>query len=593
MVGMEEKRIDFKYNLGIYFSLVKKYKHLAIGTTLFLILIQLGDLGNKFLLKTLVDSSSDYLNGLISKDVFTISLVTILAIFSAIILTQLAFGWFRIQFLNSLEANMMLEVKKMFFNHLLRLSYKFHVSTRTGALISKLIRSSAAVERMSDTLVFNFIPMVIEIVIATASLAYFDITSSLIVIGVIIIFIAITLYIRSIQQRAVIRANESEDVEKAEISNFFTNIESIKYFGKEHEIIYKYKKIGEEVKELRVKEWNFYRWINVSKTLAFGIGTALILYFPMVSVLNKTMTIGTLVFIYTVYSSLYLLLMRFDDVIRSFYRSMADFQSLFKYYKIQNEVKDEKSAKELKIKSGEILFENVSFSYGKRKIFNKLDLKVPKNKKVALVGPSGSGKSTLVKLLYRLYDVESGRILIDGEDIKKFKQESLRSELSIVPQECILFDDTIYNNIAFSNPTAGRNEVLNAMKFSQLDKIVATFPQKEDTIVGERGIKLSGGEKQRVSIARAILANKKILVLDEATSSLDSETEHEIQKDLENLMKDRTTIIIAHRLSTIMKADAIVVIEKGKILQIGTHNELIKTESLYKKLWSLQKGGYL
>ena len=199
----------------------------------------------------------------------------------------------------------------------------------------------------------------------------------------------------------------------------------------------------------------------------------------------------------------------------------------------------------------------------------------------------------MIKLLYRFYDVDQGSVLIDGKDIRILKQESLRSELSIVPQECVLFDDTIYNNIAFSNPKANKEQVMKAIKSAQLDMIINTFPDKEKTIVGERGVRLSGGEKQRVSIARALLANKKVLVLDEATSSLDSKTESDIQKDLQHLMKGRTTIIIAHRLSTIMNADKIIVLDKGKIVQQGAHQELIKQDGVYKKFWNLQKGGYL
>jgi ATP-binding cassette subfamily B protein len=278
---------------------------------------------------------------------------------------------------------------------------------------------------------------------------------------------------------------------------------------------------------------------------------------------------------------------------RQFQRVMVDFEDLFQYGRIKSDIKDSPDAITCKIERGEIEFKDISFNYGKRKIFDKLSLKVNKNEKVALVGLSGSGKTTLVKLLYRLYDLDSGDIKIDGRSIKDFEQESLRSELSIVPQEGILFDDTIYNNILFSRPDAKRSEVFAAIKFAQLDEFVKRLPNKEDTIVGERGVKLSGGEKQRVSIARAILANKKILVLDEATSSLDSRTEHQIQQDLWRLMEGRTTIIIAHRLSTIMHADKIVLMEKGKILQMGTHNELIRKRGPYKELWSLQKGGYL
>ena len=218
-------------------------------------------------------------------------------------------------------------------------------------------------------------------------------------------------------------------------------------------------------------------------------------------------------------------------------------------------------------------------------------MKIPEDKKIALVGLSGSGKTTIVKLLYRFYDIDSGQILIDGKDIRDFKQESLRGEMSIVPQECILFDDTIYNNVAFSKPSASKEEVMSAIKFAQLDKVIEKLPEKEQTIVGERGIKLSGGEKQRVSIARALLADKEILILDEATSSLDSETEFETQKDLNKLMKGRTSIIIAHRLSTIMNADRIIVLRNGKIIQSGKHSELVKEKGEYQRLWNLQKEG--
>ncbi|MGH7740339.1 MAG: ATP-binding cassette domain-containing protein, partial [bacterium] len=250
-------------------------------------------------------------------------------------------------------------------------------------------------------------------------------------------------------------------------------------------------------------------------------------------------------------------------------------------------------AKPLRVGKGAIVFKDVTFTYRKKPILSGFNLKVPPHSKVAMVGPSGAGKTTLIRLLYRLYDLEKGFITIDGTDIAAVQQDSLRDSMSMVPQECILFDDTIYNNISFSNPKASRREVFAAIRFAKLGDFIANLPEKENTIVGERGIKLSGGEKQRVSIARALLANKKILVLDEATSSLDSATEHEIKKDLKILTKGRTSIMIAHRLSTIMSADVIVVMDKGKVVQQGSHRELIKKTGMYKKLWNLQKDGYI
>ena len=329
--------------------------------------------------------------------------------------------------------------------------------------------------------------------------------------------------------------------------------------------------------------------------MILGIGLFFLIYFPIQNFLAKEITLGTLTFIYTAYGNLVGPLFGFVWGVRGFYRQMADMQDLFEYGKIENEIKDKPRAKNLKIVNGEIEFRNVSFHYGRKDAFslNNYNLRIKPNEKVAFVGHSGCGKSTLIKLLYRMYDVNHGRILVDGNDIKDVKQNSLRSELSIVPQEAILFDDTIFNNIRFSNPGATNNQVWDAIRFAQLDRFINNLPQKSKTIVGERGVKLSGGEKQRVSIARAILADKKVLVLDEATSALDSETEHEIQKDLEKLLEGRTSIIIAHRLSTIMNADRIIVMKNGEIIQEGTHNELKSQKGEYNKLWNMQKGGYI
>lgn len=323
------------------------------------------------------------------------------------------------------------------------------------------------------------------------------------------------------------------------------------------------------------------------------MGIAGLLFYPLLGFLNHEITLGVLVFQYTVFSALLAPMFMFVHGLRDFYRIMADFSPLFAYLKHRNEIRDVGNAPVLRILHGAIEFRNVSFSYKKRHVLCDFSLKISSGEKVALVGHSGAGKSTLVKLLYRLYDVDSGQIFIDGKNIASVKQESLRAELSNVPQECILFDDTIYNNIAFSKPGATKRQVFGAIRLAQLDRFIAQLPKKENTIVGERGVRLSGGEKQRVSIARAILADSRILVLDEATSSLDSHTEHLIQDALKRLIKGRTSVIIAHRLSTIMHADKIVVIEKGRIVQIGNHRSLIKKSGLYRKLWNLQKGGYI
>ena len=503
------------------------------------------------------------------------------------------FKFIQLNCINKLESNLIADLKKKFFNHLIGLSYHFYTTHKTGSLISKFIRGGRAMERMTDVLLFNFAPLILQFIVVFASLIYFSLVPALVVFFTIFTFILYSFVIQRLQERSSILANEADDREKANVSDIFTNIDSVKYFGKEGNVGSRFKRLSELTRRAILKNWNYFRWLDSGQSLILSVGIGLLFYFPLVDFLAGKITIGTVVFIYTVFGTLMGPMFGFVHGIREFYRSMADFEVLFQYAKIENEVKDRKNAKELKIKKGEIEFKNIDFNYGKRQLFKNFNLKILKNNKIALVGHSGCGKTTLIKLLYRLYDVNSGSILIDGEDIRDFKKKSLRNEMSIVPQECILFDDTIYNNITFSKPKAKKSEVMRAMRFAQLDNVIKDFPKEERTIVGERGVRLSGGEKQRVSIARAILADKKILVLDEATSSLDSQTEHEIQKDLAKLMVGRTSIIIAHRLSTILGADKIIVMEKGKIVQVGNHRQLIKQKGRYKELWNLQKGGYI
>jgi len=589
----EKKRIDFKHNIKIYWSLLKKYK-LVITIFLFLtFLLEATRVVNDFLFKIIIDKGTLFFNKTLTSNAYIHVLLILACVFAANIIIKVVAKWFHMHILNRFEGNLILDLKKKFFDHLVKLSHSFHTSHKTGSLISRLIRGGSAIERMTDVFAFNFFPLLFQLILVGGSLFYFDALSAIIAVGMVILFIAYSLIINHIQQASTLALNDAEDTEKANISDIFTNIDSIKYFGKEENIKSKYAGIAETTRKALIRNWDYYRALDAGQSIIIGVGTFFIIYFPLLRFLNGEITTGTLIFIYTVFSNIFGNLWGFVHGIRNYYRAMAEFESLFQYAKIEQEVKDTSNAKSLKVSKGTIEFRNISFSYKKRKILDNFSLKIPNNKKIALVGPSGAGKSTVVKLLYRLYDVDEGEILVDNKNIKEFKQESLRSELSIVPQECVLFDDTIYNNIAFSKPGATRKEIFQAMKFAQLDKIVDIFPNKENTIVGERGVKLSGGEKQRVSIARALLADKKVLVLDEATSSLDSETEHEIQAALKELMRGRTAIIIAHRLSTIMSADMIIVMDKGKIIQKGTHKQLIKQEGLYKKLWNLQKGGYI
>jgi len=593
VVKAGDKKVNLFDNLGEYFSLSGKYWSWFFVILLLVVISSLTLVGESYLFSQVLDKGAGFIAGTIQKDAFIEILIGIGTAFAGVVIVRSISNWGRFFFINRLDAKLIFDLKNKFFVHILGLSHKFHSTHRTGSLIAKMTRGARSIEGITDFFVFSTIPLVIQLFVACVSLLYFDVFSVITIIGIMIVFLAFVMLLTKLQQKPKILSNEADDAEKAFIGDIFTNIDTIKYFGKERQTGSLFGNLSQHSSKMLVTSWDYESFVEIGQSLIMGVGVAFLLYFPLVKFLDGGLSIGSLAFIYTVYLNIGYPMFGFIFGIRRFYEAMADFQSLIDYDKIKNDVPDVKGAKELHISEGKIEFNNVSFMYQKKEVIKEFSLEIKPKEKVALVGYSGSGKTTLVKLLYRFYDVGGGEILIDGKNISQVKQESLRSELSIVPQEGILFNDTILNNVAFANPNAKREDVMNALKSAQLYDFVMSSPEKENTFVGERGIKLSGGERQRLSIARAILANKKVLVLDEATSSLDSITESQIQNALSTLMKGRTTIIIAHRLSTIMSADKIVVINRGKIAQIGKHSELINQKGIYKRLWNMQKGGYI
>ncbi len=577
-----------------FLQLAKPYTLTFLFITFLVLIMSLLRLLEKYLFKSLIDNGTSFSSGILTAETFTHILLIIGVVFVASTFARAVLFWLQLHFINRLEMQIILDLKRKYFNHILDLSHSFHTTNKTGSLISRLGRGSRSIEGIVDFLIFNGAPLLLNLVLVGASVYYFDKISALMLLLVSGTFIAYSIFLISKTKKQRDKSNDADDVEKGIVGDFFTNIDSVKYYGKEQHVKSIFLRYAQDTKKKMVLALDFYKWLEPGQSFIVGIGLLLVMYFPLIKFLNGEISIGTLAFIYAVYGSASEPLFSFVYGLRKITESFTDLGALFAYGKIQNEIKDTAHAQKLEIEKGGVEFRNVSFGYHKnREIITHFQLKIAPHEKVAFVGHSGSGKTTLLKLVYRLYDPKKGEILIDGKNIKDQKQESLRSELSIVPQECILFYDTIYNNIAFSNQKASRKDVLKAIRFAQLDGFINSLPQKEQTYVGERGVKLSGGEKQRVSIARALLANKKILILDEATSALDSKTEHQIQEELNKLMAGRTTLIVAHRLSTIMKADRIVVMDKGKIVQMGTHKDLIKQEGTYKELWGLQKGGYI
>jgi len=591
--GKSGEKIDFRHNMKLYWEVVKPYKWMFISLMFIVLIIESFRLLEKYLFRAVVDSGAEFVAGSITRDALLTNLIIVGVVFVFSIIVIFVSSWLRMYLIVRQDNNIVADLKKKFYGKVLDLSHRFHTTHKTGSLISRINRGSSATETMTDIIVFNLLPVIVQVILVGVSFLYFDFLTAISVFITAIIFVVFSIYLINKAQESNLEANKADDREKAMIADALTNIEPVKYYGKETYVKRKFSSVVNLTRKKRIFYEDKYRLLTSGQGFIIGLGTFFVVLFPILSFIRGDITIGTVAFMYTAYGSLMGPLFGFVHGIRRLYKSMADLQELFKYDKEEQEVKDNPNAINLKIQKGEVEFKDVKFRYDSTDVIKRINLEIKPNQKVALVGHSGSGKTTIIKLLYRLYDVTEGSILIDGKNIKEVKQESLRSELSMVPQDVVLFDDTIYNNIAFSKPSATKEEVWQAIRFAQLGAFINSLPKKEKTIVGERGIKLSGGEKQRVAIARAILSNKRILVLDEATSALDSKTEFEIQKALKKLMEGRTSIIVAHRLSTIMHADKIVVMDKGKIINTGTHKELISKSRIYRELWSLQKGGFI
>ena len=480
------------------------------------------------------------------------------------------------------------------FQHLHDLALRFHLDRQTGGLSRVIERGTKGIEFLLNFMLFNIVPTILEILLVCGILwVLYDFWFSLVTFATIAGYIAFTLSITEWRIKFRRAMNETDQEANTKAIDSLLNYETVKYFGNESHEARRFDDALRRYEYAAVKSRTTLSLLNVGQGAIIAIGLVAVMVMAGHGVQNGSMTVGDFVLVNGYLIQLYMPLNFLGFVYREMKQSLIDMEAMFRLLGVEREVEDRPESVDLVTANATVEFRDVSFGYRPdRPILKDVGFKVPAGKTVAIVGPSGAGKSTISRLLFRFYDVDGGSIRIDGQDIRELTQASLRAAIGIVPQDTVLFNDTIYYNIAYGRPAATPAEVEEAARLAQVHDFVLTLPDGYSTRVGERGLKLSGGEKQRVAIARTILKRPAILLFDEATSALDTHTEREIQGALREVSKGRTTLVIAHRLSTVVDADEIIVLQAGKIVERGAHRDLIDRDGIYAAMWRRQQEGF-
>jgi ABC-type transport system involved in Fe-S cluster assembly fused permease/ATPase subunit len=477
------------------------------------------------------------------------------------------------------------------FVHMHQLSLRFHLERRTGGLSRVIERGTKGIETIVRFTILNSVPTLIEFLL-TAVIFWWGYGFSYLLVTGITVCLYIWFTVKASDWRIAIRRsmNDSDTDANTKAIDSLLNFETVKYFGNEDMEAKRFDRSMERYEKAATQVWTSLGWLNFGQAMIFGAGTAVMMIMSALAVQRGEQTLGDFVFINAMLIQLAIPLNFIGFVYREIRQGLTDIEHMFDLLDVEAEVVDRPDARQLAIANGAIAFNDVHFAYDpKRPILKGISFEVPAGKTVAVVGPSGAGKSTLSRLLYRFYDVQQGTITVDGQDVRDVTQKSLRAVIGMVPQDTVLFNDTIAYNIRYGRVSASEEEVVAAAEAAQIATFIQSLPEGFQAMVGERGLKLSGGEKQRVAIARTILKAPPILILDEATSALDTRTEQEIQSALDVVSRNRTTLVIAHRLSTVINADEIIVLKDGVIAERGTHGELIDRSGLYASMWSRQR----
>ncbi len=586
-IDTQTKAYDFKTRdikvlkkLWPYLVKMRVRVFLALG---FLILAKFANVGIPIILKEIVDS-------LDQPNTMLVMPLGLLFAYGLLRLSSSLFNELRDAVFAKVRYHAMHLIALGVFKHLHTLDLSFHLDRRIGGITRDIDRGTQSVSTLLSIFVFNILPSLFEILLVIGLLwISYDVFFAGVSLMTVVFYIGLTLAITTWRMKFRYQMNDMQSQANTNAVDSLINYETVKYFNQENFEIERYDNTMSRWENIAVRSFTSMTALNFVQGSVIAIGVSVILYLATQGVVDQQLSLGDLIMIQALLLQLFLPLGNLGIIYRQIKHNFIDMNNMFDLLDRHSAVKDIDGAKDLAVVNGRVEFNNVSFAYpGKSAVLNNINFSIEPGQKVAVVGSSGSGKSTLAKLLFRFYDVQSGTILIDGQDIKQKTQQSVQSSIGVVPQDTVMFNESIYYNIAYGHPNATDEQIKKAAKLSFISDFIESLPQGYDTLVGERGLKLSGGEKQRLAIARVLLKNPPILIFDEATSALDSYSEKMVQKALNDLSEQHTTLVIAHRLSTIVDSDQIIVLANGKIKERGTHNQLIKEDGEYAKLWKMQ-----